>query len=62
MELETFPSVLNWAITFFLIAIIAAFLGFGGVAGTAAGAGQLLLQIFLVLLVLGLIFRMARTA
>ena len=61
MELETF-KMLNWAITFFLIAIIAAFLGFGGVAGTAAGAGNLLLQVFLVVFVLGLIFRMARTA
>lgn len=60
-ELETF-TMLNWAITFFLIAIIAAFLGFGGVAGTAAGAGNLLLQVFLVVFVLGLIFRMARTA
>jgi uncharacterized membrane protein YtjA (UPF0391 family) len=54
--------MLNWAITFFIIAIIAAFLGFGGVAGTAAGAGNLLLQVFLVVFVLGLIFRLARTA
>ena len=38
--------MLNWAITFFLIAIIAAFLGFGGVAGTAAGVGSLLLKVF----------------
>lgn len=54
--------MLNWAITFFIIALIAAFLGWGGVAGTAAGAGHLLLQVFLVVLVLGLIFRLARTA
>ena len=54
--------MLNWAITFFLIAIIAAFLGFGGVAGTAAGAGSLLLKVFLVLLVAGLLVRVMRTA
>ncbi len=54
--------MLNWAITFFLIAIIAAFLGFGGVAGTAAGAGSLLLKVFLVLLVVGLLVRVMRTA
>ena len=49
--------MLNWAITFFLIAIIAAFLGFGGAAGTAAGVGSLLLKVFLVLFVVGLLFR-----
>jgi uncharacterized membrane protein YtjA (UPF0391 family) len=54
--------MLNWAITFFLIAIIAAFLGFGGAAGTAAGVGSLLLKVFLVLFVLGLLFRAVRTA
>lgn len=54
--------MLNWAITFFLIAIIAAFLGFGGVAGSAAGIGSLLLKVFLILLVVGLLVRVMRTA
>ncbi|MBN9417011.1 MAG: DUF1328 domain-containing protein [Candidatus Eremiobacteraeota bacterium] len=54
--------MLNWAITFFLIAIIAAFLGFGGVAGTAAGVGSLLLKVFIVLFIVGLLFRATRTA
>lgn len=54
--------MLNWAMTFFLIAIVAAILGFGGVAGTAAGIGSLLLKVFLVLLVVGLLMRAMRTA
>jgi uncharacterized membrane protein YtjA (UPF0391 family) len=29
--------MLGWALTFFVLAIIAALLGFGGIAGTAAG-------------------------
>ena len=34
--------MLSWALTFFIIAIIAAFLGFGGIAGSAAGIAKIL--------------------
>ena len=35
--------MLSWAITFLIIAIIAAVLGFGGIAGTATGSAKHLL-------------------
>ncbi len=47
--------MLRWSITFFIIAIIAAILGFGGVADTAAGIAEILFYIFLVLFVISLI-------
>ena len=48
--------MLYWAITFLVIALIAAVLGFGGIAGTAIGIAKLLFFIFLVLFVLALVF------
>ncbi len=41
--------MLSWAFTFLVIAIIAALLGFSGLAGTAAGIAKLLFGLFLVL-------------
>jgi uncharacterized membrane protein YtjA (UPF0391 family) len=41
--------MLGWAITFFIIAIIAGALGFGGVAAAAAGIAQLFFYLFVVL-------------
>lgn len=41
--------MLRWAIAFFIIAIIAAVFGFGGIAATASGIAQILFYIFLVL-------------
>jgi uncharacterized membrane protein YtjA (UPF0391 family) len=43
--------MLRWAILFFIVAIIAAVFGFGGVAGDAAWIGKVLLVIFLILAV-----------
>jgi uncharacterized membrane protein YtjA (UPF0391 family) len=48
--------MLGWAITFFIIALVAAVLGFGTLAGTAATIAQVLFVVFLVLVVLSLIF------
>ena len=42
--------MLGWALTFLVIALIAAALGFGGIAGASAGIAQILFYIFLVLL------------
>ena len=44
-----------WAITFFLIAIAAAVLGFGDVAGESAWIGKVLLVVFLVLAVFSMV-------
>lgn len=41
--------MLSWAFTFLIIAIIAALLGFTGIAGTAAAVAKLLFGIFLVM-------------
>eukprot|EP01030_Chromulinospumella_sphaerica_P005986 gene5986-5857_t len=42
--------MLSWAITFLIIAIVAAVLGFGGIAGTATGIAKILFVVFLVIL------------
>ena len=48
--------MLSWALTFLVIALIAAALGFGGVAGAASGIAKILFFVFLVAMVIGLIF------
>ncbi len=45
----------RWAILFFVIALIAALFGFGGIAGDAAWIGKLLLVVFLILAVASMI-------
>jgi uncharacterized membrane protein YtjA (UPF0391 family) len=47
----------NWAVTFFVIAIIAALLGFGGVAGMSANIGWILAVLGIVVLAIGLLGR-----
>ena len=49
--------MLNWSVTFFIIALIAAVFGFGGIAASAAGIAKILFGVFLVLFVISLIFR-----
>ena len=39
--------MLSWALMFFIIALIAATLGFGGIAGAAAGIAKILFFVFL---------------
>ena len=58
-ELETSKErqyMLGWAVTFLIIALIAAALGFTGLAGTAVGLAKILFVVFLVLFVVSLIF------
>lgn len=43
--------MISWAITFLIIALIAAVLGFGGIAGTAVGIAKILFFVFLVMFV-----------
>jgi uncharacterized membrane protein YtjA (UPF0391 family) len=49
--------MLNIALTFFVIALIAALLGFGGVAGLSADIGWLFAVLAVVILVVGLLSR-----
>jgi uncharacterized membrane protein YtjA (UPF0391 family) len=48
--------MLGWALTFLLIALVAALLGFGGIAGTAIGIAKI---IFFVAIILFLISAVA---
>ena len=54
--------MLNWAVAFFLIAILAAVLGFGGIAFAAVGIAKILFVVFLVLFLLSLVAHVARRA
>jgi uncharacterized membrane protein YtjA (UPF0391 family) len=49
-------TMLSWAITFLIIAIVAAVLGFGGIAGTATGIAKILFVVFLVMFVVSFFF------
>jgi uncharacterized membrane protein YtjA (UPF0391 family) len=53
--------MLAWAMTFLVIALIAAALGFGGIAGTSAGIAQMLFGVFLVLFVITILLRALRS-
>lgn len=50
--------MLGYAITFFLLAVVAAIFGFGGLAGTFASVAKLLVVLFAVLFVASLIYGM----
>lgn len=52
--------LLKWALIFFVLAIIAALFGFGGIAGAAAGIAKLLFFGFIVLAAIVLIAGLAR--
>jgi uncharacterized membrane protein YtjA (UPF0391 family) len=52
--------MLGWALTFFIISIIAAVFGFTGVAGASAYIAKVLLVIFLVLFVVSLVVGLMR--
>jgi len=48
--------MLGWALTFLVIALIAAALGFGGIAGTAIGIAKLIFFVAIILFVVSLIY------
>lgn len=52
--------MLNWAVTFFIIAIVAAVFGFGGIAASAAGIAQMLFWVFVALFVVSLLVGLVR--
>src|SRR5262249_62022575 len=49
-------SMFGWAITFLIIALIAAVLGFGGIAGFAIEAAKIVFFVALILFVLSAVF------
>jgi uncharacterized membrane protein YtjA (UPF0391 family) len=52
--------LLKWALIFFVLAILAALFGFGGIAGAAAGIAKLLFFGFIVLAAIVLVAGLAR--
>ena len=52
--------MLHYAVIFFVIAIVAAIFGFGGLASASAGIAKILFFIFLVLFIGTLILRAMR--
>ncbi len=48
--------MLYWAAVFFVIALIAAVFGFGGIAASATGVAKILFLVFLVLAFVSLLF------
>lgn len=52
--------MLMWSIVFFIIALIAAVFGFGGIAEASADIAQILFFIFLVLFIIGLVAHLMR--
>jgi uncharacterized membrane protein YtjA (UPF0391 family) len=52
---EPVGNLLYWALMFLIVALVAAALGFGGVAGTAMAGAKLLFWVAIVLFVIALI-------
>jgi uncharacterized membrane protein YtjA (UPF0391 family) len=46
--------MLGWALLFFILAIVAAVLGFGGIAGAMTGIAQILFFVFLIVFIISL--------
>jgi uncharacterized membrane protein YtjA (UPF0391 family) len=46
--------MLSWAIGFFILALVAAFFGFGGIASGAAGIAKVLLVLFVIAFIVSL--------
>jgi uncharacterized membrane protein YtjA (UPF0391 family) len=50
--------MLSWAIGFFILALVAAFFGFGGIASSAVGIAKVLLVLFVIAFIVSLILGM----
>jgi uncharacterized membrane protein YtjA (UPF0391 family) len=55
-----FSNLLHWAIIFLVVAIVAALLGFGGVAGTAMEGARILFWVAILLAVIAFVVSLVR--
>jgi uncharacterized membrane protein YtjA (UPF0391 family) len=55
-------NLVYYALVLVVIALVAAMLGFGGVAGTAMSGAHLLLWVALVIVIVGVVFALIRRA
>jgi uncharacterized membrane protein YtjA (UPF0391 family) len=53
--LKTEDNMFSWAIIFFIVALVAAVLGFGGLAASAAGAAKIVFFVALILAIVGFV-------
>lgn len=53
-------DMLRWALIFLVVALIAAFLGFGGLAGAAIDIAKILFFVFLVLFLVSAVLHLVR--
>jgi uncharacterized membrane protein YtjA (UPF0391 family) len=54
--------MLSWAIFFLVVALVAAILGFGGIAGTAIGIAKIIFVVAIVLFLISGVMHMMRRA
>jgi uncharacterized membrane protein YtjA (UPF0391 family) len=52
--------MLGWAITFLIVALVAAILGFGGVAAFAVGAAKIVFVVAIILFVISALVTLVR--
>jgi uncharacterized membrane protein YtjA (UPF0391 family) len=55
-------NLIYWAIALIVIALVAALLGFGGVASTAMSGAHLLIWVAVVIVIVGIVFALIRRA
>ena len=55
-----FSNLLHWAIIFLVVALVAALLGFGGVAGTAMQGAKLLFWVAIILAIVAFVVSLVR--
>jgi len=56
----SFGNLLHWAVIFLVVALVAALLGFGGVAGTAMEGAKILFYVAIVIAVIFFAMNMMR--
>jgi uncharacterized membrane protein YtjA (UPF0391 family) len=54
------PAMLGWALTFLIVALVAAVLGFGGIAGFAIEIAKIIFYVAIVLFVISALFALLR--
>ena len=52
--------MIGWAITFLVVALVAALLGFGGIAGTAVEAAKIIFFVAIALVLVSAVFGVMR--
>jgi uncharacterized membrane protein YtjA (UPF0391 family) len=52
--------MLGWAVTFLVVALVAAVLGFGGIAGTAVEIAKIIFFVAILLFVISAVFGLIR--